>query len=571
MNRKTSIQNERGMAMMAILFFTLILYPLSAVFIATVVNENILARMERDTAKAFYASHGAGQLAINQLDVLINTYLKNTIANSNPSGVISYASSEVAAGDGITWLTFSVRNANVPVLTQNGEQAEYNANGTINGAAYTYQIVITEKSDPVTVGTNAWDFPFSYRIDSSGVSGASTSKVAVSGDFTVRVQKDNFAKYALFTNAQTLPDGSTSVWFTSKTDFNGPVHTNGRFNFAFNPSGTFDELITQQQQQARFYNGGSAVLLDNDHNGSTDVPVLNGGFNRGVSAITLSTTMQQSDMSSEALGGKTFGSNGIYLPANGAALTGGIYVKGDSSVAMSVDGSGNAVYSITQGVTNKVVTVNKTTSQTSVLSGGVTTTYSGTPDGTDHAGTLLYVEGSITSLQGTVQSHTQLTVGSSNDIIITNNVRYADYTAASGTPGTTGYVPPSADGKDNLLGLVSWQGDVRVGSAAPNNVEIHGTIMAMNGIFQVDNYDTGASRGTATLLGGVISNNYGAFGTFNSSTGVQVSGYGRNFIYDQRMGQGSVPPYFPSLNTFIAFTNDITDKMVWQEGGKNGV
>jgi hypothetical protein len=28
--------------------------------------------------------------------------------------------------------------------------------------------------------------------------------------------------------------------------------------------------------------------------------------------------------------------------------------------------------------------------------------------------------------------------------------------------------------------------------------------------------------------------------------------------------QGKAPPYYPSLSTFIAFTNDITDKLVWQ-------
>jgi len=80
-----------------------------------------------------------------------------------------------------------------------------------------------------------------------------------------------------------------------------------------------------------------------------------------------------------------------------------------------------------------------------------------------------------------------------------------------------------------------------------------------------DNQGVGG-RGTATLLGGVITDFYGAFGLFNGSTGTQLSGYGRNFVFDDRMASGNAPPYFPSLNTFIAFTNDITDKMIWQEG-----
>jgi len=109
---------------------------------------------------------------------------------------------------------------------------------------------------------------------------------------------------------------------------------------------------------------------------------------------------------------------------------------------------------------------------------------------------------------------------------------------------------------------------VKIGTSAPANVQVHGTVLAMSGVFEVENYnDTGVGpRGTATLLGGVIQNNYGAFGLFNGSTGQQVSGYGRNFVYDQRMQQGYAPPYFPSLSTFIAFTNDIADKTVWREG-----
>lgn len=278
-------------------------------------------------------------------------------------------------------------------------------------------------------------------------------------------------------------------------------------------------------------------------------------------------------MANEASGNRNYNQNGIYLPANGQNLSGGIYVRGNSTVALSVDANDNAVYTITQGSTTKKITVNTATTQTTMedISSGTVTTYNGMPHGADGAGTILYVNGSITSLHGTVQADTPLTIGSSDDILLTNNLLYSNYTPGTGTPGTAGYVPPSAEGTDNLLGIVSWDGDVRISSSAPNNVEIHGSIMAMNGVFQVDSYDQGSPRGTATLLGGVISNNYGAFGTFNSSTGQQVSGFGRNFVYDQRMQQGHVPPYFPSLNTFIAFTNDITDKLVWQEGGKNGI
>lgn len=559
--------NKRGAALIIVLFVMTVLLGLGNILVVRSINERNITNRERETAKAFYAAHGGTQAGLNGLDNLINNFLNNTVASSNPSSVISYTTGRVNSGDGIGWLLYSVRDSNnVPVLAQNGDQAEYTANSTaIGDNSYQYKIVMMEKSDPVTVTPDVWDFPYNYRIESTGTTGTTSNKVLLSGDFTVRVQRANFARYSLFTNSQTTQSG-TNVWFTDKTNFAGPVHTNARFNFAFNPSGTFNDMITQNDQLTRFYNNGSSVNLDADFNSTRDVPVFNETFTRNAGTITLSSSSQQADMENQANGGQTFVSNGVYVPNSNGNLTGGIYVRGDGTVNMSVDGDTNAVYTVTQGGTTQTITVNKTNNTTMVV-GLTTNTYNGIPDGIDDVGTLIYATGSITSMAGTVQEDTQMTVASAGDMSITNNITYQDFTPGVGTPGTVGYVPPTADGTTNLLGLVSWGGNVRISTSAPNNVNVHSTILARQGVFQVDNYSSGSPRGTATLLGGIISDDYGAFGTFNGSTGQQVSGYGRNFAYDTRMDAGNAPPYFPSLNTFIAFTNGITDKIVWQEGG----
>lgn len=565
----TNIRNNKGVAMAITLMFMVILVGTSGVFVLRAAQENKEARAERDLAEASIAAQGGNQKALQQLDVLINDYLCDTISNANPSGVINFASNKVSSGDGIGWLLNTVRHNNSPVLSQNGEQAEYNNNGSTGQNSYQYMIVMTEKTDPVAAGADAWDFPYSYQITTTGSAGGASNTIMLSGDFTVRVQKDNFAKFALFTNTQTTPSGS-NVWFTDKTNFAGPVHTNDRFNFALNPSGTFEDIASQDEQTARFYNQGSPVLLNADSNGAYDVPVFNNGFDRNAGTISLSLSTQEQDVIDQALGGQTFSSDGIYVPNDGSALTGGVYVKGNaSSVVLSVSGS-NQVYTITQGSTTIRVTTDATNNQTTVedLSAGTTQTYTGLPDGLDDSGTILHVDGSIASISGTVESNTMVTVSGTDDIKITDNLVYSDYTAAVGSPGDAGYVPPSAEGTNNLLGLVTWEGDIRIGTSAPDDIQVHGTILAENGIFQVDNYDDSmaGSRGTATLLGGVVTDNYGAFGLFNGFTGQQISGYGRNFIYDERMLVGTAPPYFPTLNTFIAFTNDITDRLVWQEG-----
>jgi hypothetical protein len=561
-----NIKNQKGAIFVLSLMVMMILVILSSVFIFRAVTEKNLSDRERKLAQALLIGESGANAGLEQVDTLINTYMLTTINGTNPSTVSSKASTYVTSGDGLGFLNEFVKNAGVAQLTVSGGQATYTKAATsAGGGTYQYTIYITEKTDPITISASIWDFSYNYHIDATGTKSSVSRNLKMNGDFTVRVQKDNFAKYALFTNAQTLPDG-TNVWFTNKTDFAGPLHTNGRYNIAFNPSGTFDGAVTQTDTYARFYNNGSNVNLNAANNGTIDVPTFNSTFTRGATAITLSSSVAQSDMQNQASGNTTISTNGIYVPNNGTSLTGGIYIKGDSTVSLAVT-SGNAVYTIVQGGTTKTVTVNKTANTTTVVSGGSPTTYTGLPNGVDHLGTLIYTQGNITSLGGTIQKDTELTISASSDVVIQNNLVYEDYTAAVGTPGTTGYVAPTAMDKTNLLGIVSWSGNVRVGSSAPNNVNIHASILAKNGYFQVDNYNSGSPRGTATVLGGVISNYYGAFGTFNSSTGAAVSGYGRNFVYDTRMEDHEAPPYFPTLNTFIAFTNDIADKIAWQEGG----
>ena len=105
-------------------------------------------------------------------------------------------------------------------------------------------------------------------------------------------------------------------------------------------------------------------------------------------------------------------------------------------------------------------------------------------------------------------------------------------------------------GGNSVLGLFSNGGSVRVGTGAPNDMRLDAFVMAAgaNASFTVDNYASWTPRGTFHLRGGMVSSRYGAFGTFSSS-GVQRTGYGRDFQYDRR---AFVPPYYPTTNRFTA-------------------
>jgi len=562
------LKNEKGTALALSLGVVLVLFVLGGVFIIRSTGEKNMADRERLSTQVFYIADGGSQAGLNQLNTIINTNLLNTVNTTNPQVVGNDAAQFVASNDSLGFLIKYAKNAGVAQFVLNGTQAKYTGSTTALGNGnYRFDVFVSAKGNPVALTIDQWDFPYYYRVESTGTSSGAARKVVLSGDFTVRVQRDNFAKFALFTDHHTTTSGGI-IWFNNNTHFYGPVHTNELFSFAKNPGANFEGIVTQQNSLARFYNNNNPFQANADTNPPNDVPVFNAGYTRSASAITLASSVQQQDMIDQARGGDTTSGNGIFVANSGGNLTGGIYVDGNSTISMSLDGSNNAVYSIVQGSTTKNITVNRATSQTTVQTvGGSTVTYGGIPDGADDVGTIVYVNGSITSLGGTVQPDTELTITNQNDVIITNHLRYADYTPASGTPGTVGYVPPNAEGATNLFGLVSWGGNIRVGTTAPNNIDIHGAVMARNGVFTVDNYSTGSPRGNINLLGGLITGYYGGVGTFDSSTGQTSHGYGRNLHYDSRMAAGKAPPYFPSMTTFIAFTNDITDKIAWQEGG----
>lgn len=566
--------DKRGSALIFVLYVLIVCLILSSIFIFRSVNESNLARLERDMAKSFYYAEGGANSGLDSLEDAINTDLYNTINGTSPQAVkndiTKNCGGKTICNVALDFLVKYAKEGTKALFTSDGTQATYTINSTnVGEGSYQYNIVVTQKSNPLAVQgqEEVWDLPFYYRVESTGNRGSVSKEVLFSGDFTITIQHDNFAKYALFTDHHQMESGKT-VWFTNKTNFAGPVHTNDNFSFALNPSGTFDGAVTQQNTKAQFFNQGQSILADADSNPPYDVPTFNAGYTRGVSEIVLESSIEKQDLSEQATGGQNFIGDGIFLANDGQNLTGGIFIRGDPTISMGVNGT-MATYTVKEGTTTKTIKVDKDNNRTVVSESGLPdATYNGVPDGVDDVGTIIYVDGTVNSLGGTIQKDTEVTISSEFDIVITNNIRYESYTPAVGNPGDSNYVAPDAGDAVNLLGILSWGGDVRIGTSAPDNLDIHGIVMARNGVFSVDNYDDKSvgARGTATLLGGAITQFYGAFGLFDGSTGQNIAGYGRNFVYDDRTLSGKAPPYFPSLKNFIAFTNDITDKIVWQEG-----
>src|SRR3990172_1893830 len=86
------------------------------------------------------------------------------------------------------------------------------------------------------LGADEYEYFYTYTITSDGqVPPRARRRITFSRDFSVRVRRQTFAQFALFTHVHLTPPGSP-IWFTSRTSFDGPVHTNREYPFPFFPN-----------------------------------------------------------------------------------------------------------------------------------------------------------------------------------------------------------------------------------------------------------------------------------------------------------------------------------------------
>ncbi len=321
-----------------------------------------------------------------------------------------------------------------------------------------------------------------YRVVSTGtVAGMSRS-------LTNYIQVDNYARYIWFTDRETF--GGTTVWFWSGDHLNGPTHTNAHYNIYKNP--VFAGEVGSVDDYIRFYNNGNNINLNATSNSPYDEPEFNQGVKFGAEATTMPTQA---------------------LSLRAAASSSGMWLKGDSTIVFNSNG--------TITVTNSKAKWNNYT--TSIPSNGA-----------------IFVSGGDLTISGTVNGN--VTVGSSQDVIIPNNIVYASN-------------PRTNPNSDDMLGIIA-ESDVMVSSGAPTNVEIDACIMALGTSFMLQNYSSVSAKGTLTVYGGIIQDERGPVGTFNGTTGQKVSGYSKDYSYDPRL-LSTPPPFMPTTGDYITLS--------WQE------
>jgi hypothetical protein len=134
------------------------------------------------------------------------------------------------------------------------------------------------------------------------------------------------------------------------------------------------------------------------------------------------------------------------------------------------------------------------------------------------------------TVKGTLDG--QMTIASSNDVRIDNDVVYANRNVST---------------SDDVLGLVA-ESDVIVNDNLANrtNCVIDGSIFTRTGSFFAENYNSGSPRGTLNVLGSIVQKERGAVGTFAGN--ILKTGYSKRYRYDTRLSDINFrPPYYPGF------------------------
>ncbi len=145
----------------------------------------------------------------------------------------------------------------------------------------------------------------------------------------------------------------------------------------------------------------------------------------------------------------------------------------------------------------------------------------------------------------------QVTIGANHDIVVTGDVLYHDKAKGSTSYQGTDILGLIANRFVSVYHPVDSSGNEVAGFI--QNPEIDGAILSVQHSFWNQSYAKGAAAnlGTLTVFGAIAQEYRGPVGTFNGSTGASVTGYIKNYNYDNRL-KYLAPPYFlnPTATAF---------------------
>lgn len=291
MARKLRRNGEEGLALLSVLVVLLVLMVISSLLLIGVTRELQMALAHEHQARALAAAETGATVARAALLAYlgnvpgaraqfvgaIESVMPTIAANDDPLRVFNYLKVNGQGPlvhnpvpnrpcpfgpDEAPFIEFHVNFSRDPYLKLQLTPADNDVPGG-NGQRYRARVRLYKLCGPNERSVEpASSFEYTmylrYEIIADGQSGAFTSRVVRYARGTpddpviVKITKDSFARYALFTfrhtgwrdqgNAGDQGQGIGDVWFTSDTVWYGPVHTNEYFRIYRNPRFYFGEV-----------------------------------------------------------------------------------------------------------------------------------------------------------------------------------------------------------------------------------------------------------------------------------------------------------------------------------------
>ncbi|MDR3762646.1 MAG: hypothetical protein P4M01_00975 [Acidobacteriota bacterium] len=594
---------QSGVALITTLLLLSLLTALSLSMVLAYRSDMLVNGYNRDMQSSFYAADAGNTIIRQDMSSRIAALVPTTInpgtyplPSSVTSTIVSAINSAYSTAQPV--LSGSTTPQNFKIYTSDTNLSLYSCTvGYYTDATYATKLSATNTASAETGSvtcptyTYAYNFTyiFHYQLTTIGsAQGAQNAAVTDSGNLIINATSqdtiNNFSQYGTFIDKM---DICSAMLIGGK--ITGPQFTNGSWTFGYAYSYNFTDAVGSAGANAGYmYNDGTCDQTANSsdtHGATTIAPTFAKGLSLSQSTITLPTNSYNQEQavldgkgvatsapSSSALAAELRNSagsywasastNGVYVPSNSsnAIIGGGIFVEGNAdSVTLSYSGSTAQVYTIVQGSTTTTVTINPTANTTVISSttGHTTTskTYTGVPvqtnttTGTSSDACLLYVDGSISSLSGTIQDNTAVTITAASDITITGNVVYKTAVVDSSGNETTAAANGTAS---QTLGIYTAGGSVYLQAPSNNaNMEIDASILVTKDNGGTCNYGqsctgvlglTGSnSIGTLTIVGGRIQS--------RSMIMTNPTISKRNVYFDYRYNGTFAPPFFPKLTT----------------------
>lgn len=591
--RRRQPRNERGVALITTLLLLMLLTGLSLAMVFSVRSDMLINGYYRNFRGSFYAADSG-------LNAARTAMVDGVVAAIPASFGITQQPIPPGTDGAIQTMIQNTYGQNFTKFTGQGSAASswpgsYKVTGTFLLDPLVGCTVLggggtcAAPTGPVT----GYKYIYNYTLQSIGqAQGTQSTTLTDRGSVTVNAtlvpvnSKTSFAAWGMFIDQWNVCTGGTLVPGT----ISGPAFTNGAWTFGTGGNYIFTDTVGSGSPTAGFsFNSGcdSVGAVSDKKGNQTIAPTFQAGFNMGQPSVPLppndynqeqavldgkgvaSNPVTKSDLHSAVkdVHGNSYpssgASSGVFLPYSIQDGTptftgGGIYIEGNSTVVLSTatgpNGSPQQIYQIKQGspAVTTTVTVDPGNNVTTVVSGGSTLNITGVPKiidpvtNTSSPATMLYDNGSITSLSGpgqglpAIQNGSDVTITAASNVAITGDVLYTTEPVTQtqnqipGQPADT--LIPGND-THQALGIFTATGDIQLNNKQANgNLEIDASLatISANGTGGLTNI--GNPINTLTIVGGRIQNQ---IKNINTTT--------RNVFFDRRFAQnGFAPPWFPS-------------------------